>query len=210
MSIKKENNMSVLIQRGYFRKDVSGENITGFDSIIELNEMFYAEYEFGALPKSLKAITKDFANMEFFDIEFKKSKKHPIARTITVLANTNKDISYYVRHMDDKETKPSNMKDLIIDEIKGIANYKVRTKGASMFPAYLELEQKDYPATTFHPYDFWWSIDKDYMFFVDDKYGTNATKLIIAFRKLKEKWKEELFPEEVKSSLFGKVKRMFF
>jgi hypothetical protein len=45
-----------LIQRGHFKKDVNVDENTGLDSIISLDYMGAAEYEFGSLPQSLKRI----------------------------------------------------------------------------------------------------------------------------------------------------------
>lgn len=180
-----------LLQTGSF-KQTSKLDIEGFDSLVRVLALFYAEYEDGSLPCSLKRMTKDFDNMEFFTIKFRKTKKHPFVRTVKVLANIKED----------------GKKEEIIQKIKDIGNWKMSTKGYSNFPSYLEYEKLHYPYESEWTVDLWWSIEDDFMFFVEDDENSREEKLIIAFEKLKEKWKYELFPEP-KKSIFDKLKETF-
>lgn len=57
-----------LIQRGKF---VDREYKTGIDSILQWDYMGSAEFEWGALPKSLKIIRDIKESCELFDVEYK-------------------------------------------------------------------------------------------------------------------------------------------
>lgn len=55
-----------LVQRGYFE---NRKHKTGIDSIIKFNYMGSTEFEFGALPESLKEIRKNISNYIYQDIQ---------------------------------------------------------------------------------------------------------------------------------------------
>ena len=175
------------IQKGVFREN-ENDKYVGIDRFVDLQDMFYAEYECGSLPKSLKSMTKDFDNMEFFTHTFRKSKNRPETKKIKILANINDE----------------GVKEEIINHITNIGNRKVSTKGYSWFPSFLENE-----AGQENKSDFWWSIEDDVMFFVDDENNTNEEKIKIAFANLKVKWADELFPPAPKNRFIEKIKSIF-
>ena len=176
------------IQRGIFR-DKENENCVGIDRFVQLLEMFYAEYEFGALPRALKSMTKDFDNMEFFTFTFKRCKKRPEKKTIKILANI----------------KENGRKEEIIKHIQDIGTRQKSTKGYSWFPGFLEEKEFDKIIMS----NFWWSIDDDVMFFVDDEDNTNEEKLKTTFANLKVKWADELFPPTPKNKFIEKITSIF-
>ena len=51
-----------LVQRGTFRDKIDISKITGIDSIISWDYMGSSEFEFGALPTSLKRIVFNYRN----------------------------------------------------------------------------------------------------------------------------------------------------
>jgi|WetSurMetagenome_2_1015567.scaffolds.fasta_scaffold80519_3 hypothetical protein len=62
-----------LIQRGTVR-DIPKHLVTGIDSIIEYDYMGAAEFEWGALPKSLYRILKNIQQYTFCEIDIKDFK----------------------------------------------------------------------------------------------------------------------------------------
>lgn len=71
-----------LVQSGHFKRDVeslSKRNINGIDSIISLDYMGSAEFEWGSLPRSLKRMTinKDFYKVFVFN-QYKDENGNPL------------------------------------------------------------------------------------------------------------------------------------
>jgi len=66
---------SWLVQRGEF-KIIKDNDIIGMDSLITWDYMGSAEFEFGALPQSLKRMVKEFNQYQLFEIKEVKTKKY--------------------------------------------------------------------------------------------------------------------------------------
>lgn len=130
-----------LVQRGS-KKDTTEK--TGIDAIIRFDYMGASEYEWGALPESLKRIREKEKDYTYLDI--------PIyGKVITVFCRN--------------EVK-QDAKQLLED----LAARKMHTKCYHAFDHYVkpsehEAEwQKKHPLTT----NFWWDLENDMMFWVKD------------------------------------------
>jgi hypothetical protein len=132
-----------LIQRGKF-KTTALNAITGIDSIIQWDYMGSAEFEFGALPESLKRIVKDCNN--------NKNTWHPVTirnQNFTLLAKPE-DIETIVPALNllaNKETKNQ----CYLKEYAGLDIYFDKEDDIFMIP------------------NFWWDVDNDWMLFPADK-----------------------------------------
>lgn len=175
--------MKLLIQKGRFL-DVKNEQIEGMDTLVKLHAMLYAEYEDGSIFRSLQRMAKDVDNLECFEITFKKCTNRPVTKKIMVVANL----------------KENNRRENIEKEIRDIGNEKAYTKGYSSFPSYLRNESNK-EERPFSYFDFWWNLTEDYMFF--DASDKNYEQLMLALRKLNEKW----FPKP--DTFLDKIKKFF-
>lgn len=173
-----------LIQRGTFNNNLPLNKITGFDSICQLHYMGAAEYECGALPKSLKRIVKNSDSYEF-----KKTKG-------SILRNYKKEnlIIYYSKNNEDS----FNIEEYI-NLIKKNAKGNHYTKLSSGLEYYLRnnLDENtfDFSWTKLDTVNFWWDIENDLFFFFGESKQEQILKMIEC---LHEKWKDELFPQTKK------------
>lgn len=112
----------------------------GFDSIVSLGYMGYAEYEFGAVQDSLKRIRENIKDYIYIDVPV-------FEKPITVFCNENQ-----------------------IPEIRQLltklGNDEIRTKGVSYFKHHVNPSEYDVKWQAKHPLkeDFWWDLDNDIMF----------------------------------------------
>lgn len=149
---------SFLIQEGYF-KNISAQNVTGIDSIIEWRYMGSSEFEWGALPESLHRIVNDIANYSFYNVESVKD----------ISGNCMKIFS-----------KKQNQQDYVAEAISV-------SKEPYGYQEYCHL--KDYVTNATYPNgttycadicnpNFWWDIRNDYfIFFGDDHQEALQTAL---------------------------------
>lgn len=147
-----------LIQRGVF-EDIELEKIEGIDSLISFEYMGSAEFEWGALPKSLRRIIEDGnGKYGFVEIpEIKNSNDEP-AFTYCLLSEEN-DVKEAIQHLskNDYGYKESAMMSSYINNGE---NYRYRS-------------------------NFWWDIQNDFfVLFGEEK----RDKLQIAINKMKLKW----------------------
>lgn len=153
-----------LIQRGKF-KDIKENEITGIDNLISFDYMGSSEFEWGALPKSLKRMLwgKDsdyFGFIEMDDIKISVSKNNKRTANVVVYGNTNKseDIKEAVRHL---------------------SVHKYDYKEFCDFPEWFN-NNRDRDARN----NFYWDIDNDYMVF----WGTeHISKIKKAFDEMKNR-----------------------
>jgi len=127
-----------LIQRGEI---VDREYKEGIDSIISFDYMGSSEFEWGALPESLKRIrakidTYDYLSMYVGD------------KIITVFCNFKGKVSATVQE--------------IATYLRKLANDDFRLKELSYFPEYIKGIDE------FKPINFWWDIDNDIMWWGKD------------------------------------------
>lgn len=125
-----------LIQRAKFiTEDESTTSRKGIDKLLGFDYMGSAEFEFGALPKSLKRIRADHKDYIQFQYSF---KKHP-TKVLTVLCKKNE----------------YNEVCAILEEL---ALNKIRLKERCDLPKFLQGKSDTWDN------DFWWDIDNDFMF----------------------------------------------
>lgn len=130
-----------LVQSGVFRKNIA--EITGRKSIIDLNYMGAAEFEWGALPESTQRM---LTNIDFYDVF-----------TFPQYVNTEGEplMVYAPRMFIDHITK-------IVEELAKGENYYLKER--CTLPEYLNGE------ITYNYTDFWWDIQNDfYIFFGEEK-----------------------------------------
>lgn len=60
-----------LIQRAFVRPDMTREKVKGIDDLLAFDYMGSAEFEFGALPKSLGAILAELDSYKVFKTQYK-------------------------------------------------------------------------------------------------------------------------------------------
>lgn len=148
-----------LIQRGYF-KQVTGP-ITGIDQLIRFDYMGSAEFEFGALPNSLKQMTRDYDEYQIFETEYAQQTE-----------NGKIPIKVICKLWD---------KDRVIKFIIGIFKDSYRLKECSYFKeSIIHQKGKLYPRN----FNFWWDIVNNYMFCAgDDK----ARDILTALKAVRDK-----------------------
>lgn len=148
---------SYLIQEGKFEK-IEKSEVNGIDSLINFSYMGSAEFEFGALPKSLKRMLWKNGEYSFFKIKNLKNIK------------TNQCARVFCR---------IDLKDETIKEVERISQNKYGYKETCHFADRFK-DGKSYGEDI----NFWWDIDNDFMFF----FGEDSEKMIkIAFDKMKER-----------------------
>ena len=154
-----------LIQRGSF-KDIPDEEIIGLDSLIRYDYMGSSEFEWGALPTSLKRITSEWQDYIAFQID---SIKDADGQYLQVLCHKDKA----------KE---------IIDAISKLfsENCEFRLQERSGMMDYLKCE-----STRSIEINFWWDVtgsDHHYAGGSENAwmccFGDNIRRLIIALRKV--------------------------
>ena len=136
-----------LIQRAKFQDN---PNRKGIDSILDFDYMGSAEFEFGALPQSLKRIRENMSNycISSFDIN-------------------NKKISIFY---DNKLIEsPKELSEII----EGLADNKFCLK------EYCDFQHFIYFNPLMLKCDFWWDIENDYMFWkYNEEFNNKFIKLI--------------------------------
>lgn len=144
-----------LIQRGKF-KSVKGP-VTGIDMLIDLDYMGSAEFEFGALLKSLKKMCKEADLFEVYPTGFCRIDKLGL---------------FIICKSVDKDT--------VMGYIEKLTLNMYRLKEISYLPEAL-VPERDYQR-----FDFWWDIDNQYMFCLGKKNAKNVIKAIKAVREKKK------------------------
>ena len=147
-------NEPFLIQSGTRRNDGKRK---GLGSIVHLNIMGYAEFEFGSLPKSLEHMCNNIGDYELFNI---KLNNDPNLKVVVL------------SHRDDvKQVKCY---------IRGLACDKYQLK------AFISFHEWAHPETIkfIQPSDsenFWWDIQNHYMFWKkeDSKFETDLINILM-------------------------------
>lgn len=125
-----------LVARAEIRENNSRE---GIDSIISIEYMGAAEYEFGAIPQSLKRIRTSIDQYTKFDYKFKGSEL-----TVRVFSKSK----------DQEEIK---------FHLENLAHRKIPTKGGTSLP---ELVFPEKGRERWRQTNFWWDISNDFMFWL--------------------------------------------
>lgn len=121
-----------LIQRAKFENRPDKK---GIDQLLSFDYMGSSEFEWGALPKSLKRVRENLADYVLFQYSF---KKHP-AKVVTVFCT-------------------KEQQDLVGDILEQLSEGKIRLK------EYCDLDNYVVPKTKYRDNDFWWDIDNDWFF----------------------------------------------
>lgn len=124
-----------LIQRAKFSKHNNSDAI-GIDRLLNFDYMGSAEFEFGALPKSLKRVRENISDY----VQFNYSFQDYTDKTITVLCKKEYE-KYHV---------PAILEKLAIREIR--------------LKHYIDLPEWLRGNETYHKTDFWWDIENDWFF----------------------------------------------
>jgi hypothetical protein len=137
INLKHTTMKTYLIQRGTIKNQ---ELKIGIDSIIEFDYMGASEYEWGALPNSLKRIRNHINEYTYLDVPL-------FGKCVSVFCN-------------------NEQKAEVMEYLKELANGEMHTKLGSYFDQYIKpskygLEwQREYPLKT----NFWWDIENNLMF----------------------------------------------
>ena len=125
-----------LIQRAKFKKEIS-ENKTGIDNLLNFDYMGSAEFEFGALPKSLKRVRENIGEYIQFQYSFNKFP----SKVVTVFC---------------KKDQEKEIPQILENLIEG----KIRLKGFCDLKDWVNPGNFSFK----YPNDFWWDIDNDFFF----------------------------------------------
>ena len=142
-----------LIQRGEIENQ---DWKTGLDTIVKFDCMGASEYEFGALPDSLKRLRKSIDEYTYLDVPLH-------GKVITVFCN---------------ESQKSEVKTYLEE----IAAGRMRTKLGSYFNNYIKPSKHELEWQAKHPLNinFWWDIENDLMFWPKNVEFETKFKPIIA------------------------------
>jgi hypothetical protein len=162
-----------LIQRGTF-KNVAKDEITGIDSLLNFHYMGSAEFEWGALPQSLRRIIEANQGLyDFVEIESIKDKESNTARVYCKREETS-DAIESVKHL--------SKNDYGYKEFAGMNKYI-----------------KEGIENSYRVCNFWWDVENDFfVVFGDEKQELLQT----AIYKMEEKW--DVKPKPKKKGLFKK------
>ncbi len=123
------------IQRAKFE---NRNDRTGIDSLLRFDYMGSAEFEFGALPASLKRVRNNMNDYIMFQYTF---KKYPAkSKSVTVFCK-------------------KEQYDFIGDILEQLAENKIRLKERCDLADWLNQKESSYNRN-----DFWWDIDQDWFF----------------------------------------------
>lgn len=153
-----------LIQRGRFQ-EVHGP-IQGIDGLVSFDYMGSAEFEFGALPRSLKEMCKAADGQQMYEVGIRAHNGKGVFLVCTE-AQTEKALVY----------------------VKELANPKCsyRLKEGARFVENLTGVSFGKPLHSFNTFDFWWDINNHYMFCLGKNNAKNLVKAIVAVRDRKQR-----------------------
>lgn len=136
-----------LIQRAKFRDS----DQKGIDGIIRLDYMGSAEFEFGAVPNSLKQIRTSLNNYDFFTWHWAFAPDKPI--------------TFFCKILDREEVEK-----VLVE----LAHGRLRLKGYCDLKYYLDPERQEHKTN-----DFWWDIVNNFMFWKQNaEFGTKFKEAI--------------------------------
>lgn len=151
MSDKKIN--PYLIQRCLFEYTNKRRNTIGIDNILSFCYMGSSEYEWGALPDSLKEIRLRLEKYVYFDITIRD-------RVITVFC------------LDDH-------KEFMLDILTKLGRDEFQLKGRSFFDIFLLDDLDEGKQHSYFNTDCWWDIENHYLFWRKDEEFEKQFKVLI-------------------------------
>jgi hypothetical protein len=134
-----------LIQRGIFRDDLD-ENRKGIDKVLTFDNMGSSEFEWGALPKSLKAIREGEYEGRVFKIG---------QRSIAAWMPSDMDLEEFKR-----------------DLIKIGKGERIHKE----FTAFKPFEREEDLDDFHKKFQFWWDIDSHVMWWYQDRYKSKNVR----------------------------------
>lgn len=150
-----------LIQRAKFKK-VEKENIEGIDSLLTFSYMGAAEFEFGALPQSLRRIIVE-GNGQYGFIEIPQVK------------NKSKESAFVYCKLSEK--------DEIKEAVKHLSKKDYGYKEPALMASYIMNGENI--NSSYNDCNFWWDIENDFLVL----FGEEKRELLQeAINKMKEKW----------------------
>lgn len=155
-----------LVQSGHFKKDIDELNkkeINGLDDIVSLDYMGSAEFEWGALPRSLRRMTinKDFYKVFVFN-QYKDEKGNPL--------------KVYAPQVFYKNVQ--NIVNRLAEHGYGLQEY-------CSLSDHIQKDKKEDEETLFSykdNSDFWWDIENDFFMFFE-----NTDKVLMAMDALRKR-----------------------
>ena len=160
-----------LVQTGTM-KEISTEDVTGIDCQVSYNYMGSAEFEFGALNKSLKRILLKIEDYFITPISAQEIKT-PNGQPIRIICGKN---------------CLADIIDFIKREVSGkdVRRTKERTDIYEIFNV-LQKPRKSYThwRTSISKTNFWWDVENDWMMIYNKKH---ADDLFFGLQKLKERF----------------------
>lgn len=150
-----------LIQRCILKKDVKKSDIKGIDSVFSMDYMGSAEFEFGALPASLREVTSGLKRFKIF----KTNWKTPAGEGLFLYC-------------------PEENRDAVIQAIQSIIDGKARLKENARINKALDGgDKEDYRRIVM-----WWDILNHWFVCVGKD---TAYLLEIALATLRDRWLQE-------------------
>lgn len=155
-----------LVQRAAMRENISNSQVVGYDSAFSNDFMGSAEYEFGALAKSLRKITP---NLEHYQIFAHKTLKHPDGRGLFMFC------------------RPEVKDDLssILEILATDGSYSSKHGYQLKESAYLDNILKGQKSGLLAGINLWWDIENLWFAGLGKPV---VVRLELALKKLKEKW----------------------
>lgn len=171
-----------LVQRGTFKENVKDADVTGIDSVIRFDYMGSAEFEFGALPASLKAFLPVFPLYDVHPTQYKTKDGTNLfilchkdmleaVHTGLVFMTQDRDGGMYMK-------EHSRMYDVLNQE--PITATPPKTKKAKADRERALLRRYDI--------NFWWDI-QNHWFAVLGK--DNVDRLKLGLERLRQRWIDE-------------------
>lgn len=162
-----------LVQRGTF-KTIDINDIVGIDSLINFDYMGSSEFEFGAMPKSLKRIMTDVYTDNFKCYKIIINKEEFIVFSKTLLDNGKEVENFMQKAYEEKYV-----------HTKGLVNIDRYFEGEEVWKLKKGCVNKKEKVTNYGYCNFWWDIDNDWI--VVPNAHSYPQKITQAFSKLKEK-----------------------
>lgn len=140
-----------LVQAAKFKDECESDG-KGIDSILRMDYMGAAEFEFGALPASLKRIRANLSHYHYYTLVLSDEPK----RVVTVFCAKGDE-------------------QVIMDAIESLTKDNIRLKARCDLKDWVNPGRFPYQRN-----DFWWDIDHDFMFWKDALHFKERFKKCIA------------------------------
>lgn len=162
------------------RDAVKIEEGTSFDGYLSLDYMGSAEFEFGALPASLKRLTKSIEKREIYTFEDIKNYEN---KKLVIIASSEAEANKYKEFIIElmKSEYGIRLKERT-DVFFHNTDEFLKEKGVNLEGGYFKYRRDT---------DSWWDIENDIIFCFGKDYARNIFKAIINTREKKKRDKAE-------------------